>query len=315
MNEDSDYVSILGNVRGVYPSKVLGRGLIKKDKIYEFQSAHPFHPERMSEYINIICEKLKSQAKVFADPVPTLPDIVRSENINSRLKSIDMIPLGIDKNTLAISSWDFKNNVETTISALEIENMSFFLNPFINQFNNLDCTMFVFDALEAVDNSDFSKNIIYLNEGFNKVLESIHTNLKNQYDAYVKSNYNKSTLEKVKPGILMIIGIEELLNKLNDDNKKKYEEVMKFTESIQTLKIILVDTVDIFKKIEYDNWYKMVAKNSQGIWLGNGIAEQYALKITKVTRELQQDVPKTFGYIIRRGNANLTKFLSSIEEE
>ena len=79
----------------------------------------------------------------------------------------------------------------------------------------------------------------------------------------------------------------------------------------QTIKFVFIDTIDVFKKIEYDNWYKGVSKNSQGIWLGNGISNQYTLKIARITRELQDDIEEGFGYIVKRGIPVLTKFLTS----
>lgn len=81
----------------------------------------------------------------------------------------------------------------------------------------------------------------------------------------------------------------------------------------QTIKFIFIDSIDIFKKIEYDNWYKAIVKNNQAIWIGNGISEQYTIKLTKITRELQQELEPGFGYIVKRGVPILTKFLT--EEE
>ena len=71
--------------------------------------------------------------------------------------------------------------------------------------------------------------------------------------------------------------------------------------------------IDIFKKLEYDNWYKAIVKNNQGIWIGNGVSDQYTIKIAKMTRELQEELSLGFGYVIRRGNAVLTKFLTDEE--
>ena len=117
MNDDADYISILGNTNKVYPSKIFGRGLLKLDKVYEFQTAYPYNPENMSEYISIICTKLRDKTKIFAEPVKILPDIVTEDYISSKLLGLESVPIGIDKSSLAISCWDFKNNYTTMISA------------------------------------------------------------------------------------------------------------------------------------------------------------------------------------------------------
>lgn len=314
MNSESDYTSILGRLNGVYPSKAIGRGLLKKDKVYEFQSAHPFNPNIMLEEISSLCKKLKETSKQFANNVPTLPEIVKKKDINARLTGIDMVPLGINKLDLSVSSWNFKSNFGTMITGLDMKNIKFFLDPFIKQFEELDCTMFVLDASKIIDSPLYNSNIVYYNKDFEKMVLTLYMNIKQQYDAYVKSKYNKELLSKVKPGICTIIGLEDILNMLSEDTKNKFIEMIKLAEVIQTLRFILVDSIDVFKKLEYNNWYKMILDNSEGIWLGNGISEQYSIRLNKVTRELQKDVDKYFGYVIKRGNASLTKFLSSTEE-
>ena len=99
--------------------------------------------------------------------------------------------------------------------------------------------------------------------------------------------------------------------KLTGDAKTNYNTLIENANIVQTIKFIFIDTIDVFKKIEYDNWYKTIAKNNQGIWLGNGVSEQYAIKITRLSRELQAEIPIGFGYIIKRGVPVLTKFLTS----
>ena len=109
----------------------------------------------------------------------------------------------------------------------------------------------------------------------------------------------------------IIIGLDSLLLKLSADAKSSYDTLVETANMIQTIKFIFIDTIDIFKKVEYDNWYKAIVKNNQGIWIGNGISEQYTLKLSKITRELQEDVDLGFGYVIRRGIPVLTKFITS----
>ena len=314
MNDETDYMTILGNTGKVYPSKANGRGLLKTDKVYEFQSSYPFHPEQMSEYVNVICTKLKDKATDFADPVAILPEVVTKDNINSRLKGIEMVPVGIDKNTLKIASWDFKNNYTTMITALEFDSMKYFITPFIEQFRETnDCSVVVIDSLKEINLLNKSQNMFYYDNAFDKVVDSLYNNVKKQYDAYENSNYNKQVLSNVKTVVCIIVGISSLLSKINDDAKNKYNLLVEYGNTIQTIKFIFIDTIDVFKKIEYDNWYKGVVKNNQGIWIGNGIANQYSLKINRITRDLQEEIPSGFGYLVKRGIPSLTKFLTSDE--
>ena len=49
---------------------------------------------------------------------------------------------------------------------------------------------------------------------------------------------------------------------------------------------------------------------SEGIWLGNGIGNQFTLKVTTNSRVLRAEVPPGFGYVIKKGKAALMKLMS-----
>lgn len=314
LNDESDYSSILGNIHKMYPSKLYGRGLIKTDNLYEFQTAHPYEPEKLSEHIVSVCEKLKSESTEFAEPVAILPEVVTTDYTNSKLRGLEFVPIGVNKNTLAISGWDFKNNSATLVSSMEFDSMNFFIKPFINQFSEIkNLTCLVLDGYDTLKDTEKKDNIFYYKKDFNKIITSLNETIMKQKEVLVKNNYNKAIFDNVKPVVCVIIGVETLLMKVSPEVKIKYNSLIETAALTQTIKFIFIDTIDIFKKIEYDNWYKAIVKNNQGIWIGNGVAEQYTLKISKITRELQQDVPEGFGYIVKRGIPVLTKFLTTEE--
>ncbi len=311
LNDESDYMSIFSGIHRMYPSKLYGRGLVKLDDVYEFQTAHPYEPEKLSEHIIEVCDKLKDESEIFAEAVAILPDIVTTDYTNSKLKGLSSIPVGVNKNTLAVSTWDFDSNFATSISALDYENMAWFVKPFIGQFNSVkNSTVLVLDAMDELKDVTNTQNTYYYKKDFNKVIESLNNTITQQKQILVKNNYNKELFSEVKPVVCIILGIDNLLLKLNPEAKTTFENLIDSANVVQTIKFIFIDTIDKFKKIEYDNWYKAINKNNQGIWIGNGIADQYTLKLSKITRELQEDVEKGFGYVVKRGIPVLTKFLT-----
>ena len=60
MNDDYDYRSIVGRTE-IKPAKFSGRGLVKLDDIYEFQTAYPDKPEKISDRVKYICNELIKQ--------------------------------------------------------------------------------------------------------------------------------------------------------------------------------------------------------------------------------------------------------------
>ena len=49
---------------------------------------------------------------------------------------------------------------------------------------------------------------------------------------------------------------------------------------------------------------------TDGVWIGDGIADQYFLKINKVTSDLYEEVGTDYGYLVSRNRPTLMKALS-----
>ena len=76
---------------------------------------------------------------------------------------------------------------------------------------------------------------------------------------------------------------------------------------------IIVDSINEFKSIEYDNWYKNTVDNSTGIWIGNGINDQFSLKINQKIPELREnDVPESFCFVIHKGKPKYVKYIEKV---
>ena len=65
----------------------------------------------------------------------------------------------------------------------------------------------------------------------------------------------------------------------------------------------------IVKNISYDDWFKNSIDLSDGIWIGNGLGDQFTLKVTTNSRELREDIDPKFGYVVNRGKAVQVKFI------
>lgn len=87
-------------------------------------------------------------------------------------------------------------------------------------------------------------------------------------------------------------------------------------EKIQELFFfLLIDTIDKIKKIEFEPWYKSEVNNNFGIYLGNGISEQFSIKTTQKLDEMKKDIPDGFGFVIKRGRVQYVKFLEEFDEK
>ena len=60
---------------------------------------------------------------------------------------------------------------------------------------------------------------------------------------------------------------------------------------------------------EYESWYKSSVNTNDGIWLGNGINDQFSINITQKIPEIRQEIPYNFCFVIKRGKPVLVKFI------
>ena len=101
-NDPMDYASVIPGVRKKEPSKVFGRGLILLNSIFEFQTAYAYKEEKLTDYVKIVCDKLRTICDYKAQRIPILPEVVTSSMIITRSPSFNLEPKRIP-----VSPWSF----------------------------------------------------------------------------------------------------------------------------------------------------------------------------------------------------------------
>ena len=80
------------------------------------------------------------------------------------------------------------------------------------------------------------------------------------------------------------------------------------------MNFIIVEEVSSISSISYEEWFTKQVSLSNAIWIGNGISDQYQLKINKITTDMYSEIGNNFGYVINDGRVTLSKVLTSINE-
>lgn len=308
LNDTNDYSSILGNVRGTKPSDVLGRGLIALEAIYEFQTASIITEDLVNETVRKTCLELAEKYPTRARVVPVLPEKVTYEIIKDKINDLKNIPIGINKNDLDIVGVDLMKNHVTLLTSLDISTTKSLVNELVSIFDRLSSRSIVIDADELIDSEKLS-NSSYNDVNLDDIVNKLNDEITNVTEKYKNSNFNRETLKDVPDTVCVIIGLEKLMTKVSDDNKKVFGKILVMTKELVKYSFLLVDSVDKFKKVEYDDWYRSTVNNTRGIWVGDGIANQFAIKLAKTSKELYEEVGNKFGYVVERGTPSLVKLL------
>ena len=290
VNNSDDYLNIFDNVGKKRPSHYFGRGLVKMEDIYEFQTARICKSEEWNTFINRKIDELKSNAKVFAKKIPVLPKVVNVEDIKGQINNLSKVPIGLDRKTIEICTYDF-NDLVTIITGKNIEIQALFVSNLI-------------DILKTI------KNVEVILLDVEKLIKTENDSLELNLQNFLLEMNND--IQKEKTVICIIIGIDKFLNDIIDNTK--FDEILKKAEQLKKYKFILVDSVSKIKNREYDSWFTNFASKDSGIWVGNGITDQYLINVNANIGSLNNNCGQSFGYKVKREIPTEVKLLGIIEE-
>ncbi|MCM1114549.1 MAG: type VII secretion protein EssC [Clostridium sp.] len=309
LNDPTDYPVVIGRTDGLVPAKFKGRGLISLDKIYEFQTAYCNNCDDQYEFIREYCTKLNESATVFAKPIPVLPDFVKYEDVKSSIGSLT-IPVGIEKRSINPSVIDLKSKYIYPI----IANDAFILEPFVGEFVKVidslnNCKIDIFDC----ENWCVSNNVVEID--FNEAITEIFNDIVKRNNGYKAANMDAAFLNDFEERLIVIVGMDKLVNRLDDTGKDRLFAMLFKGQALYKVHFIVLDSQSYFSTVNYTDWYKTHIQGNDGIYIGDGFADQYLLKANKHSNSFYEEIGNDFGYLLNKGKATLVKFLTTEVEQ
>lgn len=309
-NDQDDYSMIIGNTKKLFPSDIYGRGLVKLDNIYEFQTAHIFSDEEKDNELEKVINELNSKYSTRAPKIPVVPEVVLIEDVINSLSDLSHVPVGINKDSISPELFDFKNNYVTLCSdSDDSTDRDSFVRSITKVISHLPNNNLVLLDIDGKIASDY-ENTSYVKDNLNEVVSKLCDSMEYQLKMYVDNNYNKDVLKKTNMTTIIINGLNKLLSRITDDVKRRFLEAIKNVKDIGQFVYIIADRVDNFKKLEYDEWYKKVIQNNYGIWIGNGVADQTLIKTNIGFKKTNNEVSIGYGIIIKNTKTSLVKLVS-----
>ena len=186
----------------------------------------------------------------------------------------------------------------------------------IEKINIVENNFYIITGEDIFSNTQFITSLVNflptLNQARCMIIDSNNLLNKNEItNAVYETGENiltaLETLNNNSINICIITGLGTILKKLGITEKEKIASILAHSTNI---KYVIVDTIDNIKTLSYEVWFKGNASLSEGIWLGNGIANQFTLKVTTNSRILRTELDQNFGYVIKKGKAILVKFVS-----
>ena len=286
LNNDDDYLYIFDKIGKKRPSHIFGRGLIPLEdgKLYEFQTAKICEPEKQNNHIRKISSKLGEINKYTAKRIPVMPEIVEIEHVKNKLTSLESVPIGISKRTLGVACFNFIKNTVNIVTSKDIDESIHFVDNLIDEIKILD-------------------NIETYTIG---VEDTMDTFLK-KYDSINKA-IRESSSENKKHVICIIEDIEKFISLL-PTGAGEMETLFTSAKNSNICNFILVDSAARLNSRKFEQWYKNHVSNDTGIWIGNGIDNQFVITTEFNRKEMISSCGNSYGYIVKQGVATFVKLL------
>lgn len=200
-----------------------------------------------------------------------------------------------------------------TILSMDFSLFDNFINPLLYQFeNNPNYVNVIINAEDLTIDADIVNNSKYFNSNYDVAFDMILRYLNDSINLYNQNNQSKSIFSNRKRVMCTIIGINSFKNKLSSEKQKDFEKIFTIGSELDVINYIIIDTNDKLKNFEYEYWYKSNHNNSECIWLGNGLADQFSINITNRIAEMKKDVPNNFCFVVRKGRVSFVKFIEQI---
>ena len=90
--------------------------------------------------------------------------------------------------------------------------------------------------------------------------------------------------------------------------------MLKKAEEKENCKFILIENASKLKNHEYDEWYKKYVQGDTGIWIGNGVDDQYLIRLNTIGNEIIKNCGSSFGYVINQSEPTMIKLLGIRED-
>ena len=310
-NDQDDYSMVIGNTRKLYPSPILGRGLVKLDNIYEFQTAHIAKNEELNEKLNAVKEEMKQKYSTKARNIPVVPDKVYISDLLDSIHGMKGVPVGINKDTIMPELFNFKDNYVTLVSCNDdTDALSLFSKNLVKMFAKIQDNNILVIDVDGNIKTNYPEHVAYVNEAIEEGIKKLCDNMDYQYDEFVKDGYSTKTIRNNRNMVTILYDFSKLLIRLTPESKKRFLECLEKVKDLRQFDFVIVDSIDRLKKLEYDNWYKTVIQNSYGIWIGNGVADQNLIKTNIGFKKVNNEIPKGYGIIIKNTKTSLVNLIN-----
>ena len=133
--------------------------------------------------------------------------------------------------------------------------------------------------------------------------------LSDEIDRFMAKMNNKKINATISHTIVIINGLDKFIS---DVQEEYFYEMINNAKEKEKYSFIIIEKTNKFKNHEYDEWYKKYVENDSGIYIGNGIEDQYFIEISD-RQNLENNCGRSYGYVVIQGIPTLIKLVGMKE--
>jgi S-DNA-T family DNA segregation ATPase FtsK/SpoIIIE len=312
-NDKTDYNGVLGKTGGVTPSAYKGRGIVRlKETVYEFQTAVLPTDSDVLEFIRRYSAEHASVAG-SAPRIPILPEDVTPEYLmeGAALETAGVVPIGIDKVSLSTVTYDFGRAFVTPILSQDNDDMRFAQGLAEVLAMQIGSGVTVLDPLgtfaKGAEPADYT---CAAGTDAGLALSAVFDEMTRR-GAESASRGSAADTAARAPLALVIASFTALREQLAQPELDMLASILEKSDVSMGLEVIIFDAASNVAGYAYEPWAKRNLSTGTGIWLGNGISDQFVLKPATMSSDMYKEVGEGFGYVLAKGKARVAKLLVS----
>ena len=221
--------------------------------------------------------------------------------VSKYIKNITNIPIGVEKQSLEIATYDFTSYLTTFILSTTSNNLINFSKALLTELTMLNNLQLIV--------VDLNKEIPEIKARIKYYYDDNSTNIANLLIDYIK-RLKENTIN-VRT-VIYFQNFNKFKMKLDNSLLEEFTKEIKNTENVS---LLIADDYKKLKKSEFDTWYRNIQNDTDGIWIGTGLSDQNLFKLSRITKEMGYNYKNNFGFTIKDGRAELIKTIELSNSE
>ena len=244
--------------------------------------------------------------------MPVLPEVVKLRDVERSIRGTEFVPVGIAKRSLRTVGVDLSRRVALPVALTELQEAGDFAAALAATAARAAGTVVV--DCEQILPAGAALGVPAITADLEEWVRGLFADMVLRHNTFKDAKMDMRALDGFDERIYLVLGMSRLISVLTDDGREKLSLLLEKAESFYKLHFVIVDAASQYGAFSYETWYKRQC-SGDSLWIGDGIADQYLIKVNKLTSDLYEEIGYDYGYMVTRGRPELVKLLSARSEE